>query len=46
MPSTASTNNIIKRIAMWGAVQRTNRRKHKLSVEQIKKLSDLSGWFW
>jgi superfamily II DNA or RNA helicase len=45
-PSWSSENDKEKSLGIWCSKQRTNKKKNKLSEDQIKSLEEITGWKW
>jgi superfamily II DNA or RNA helicase len=45
-PSRYSKNDKEKSLGMWCVTQRTNKKKNKLSEDQITSLEEITGWKW
>jgi uncharacterized Fe-S cluster-containing protein len=46
IPSSASKNEVERKIGNFCADKRKYKKKNKVSDEQIKKLEEIPGWFW
>lgn len=46
LPSEHSANPIEKKLGIWCAVRRREKRNNKLNDTTIKELEKIDGWFW